>query len=289
MPTLPVSGGEIHYEDSGEGRPIVFVHGGWLDGSFWSRQAGAFSSSSSSRGYRAIVPDLRGHGRTGPTDSRRYSVDLFVEDLLALREELSLRRPVICGLSLGSMVAGAYAVRESTDPAGVVLAAPVRSIPPSVPDAAKAFAPTLPALAASLATYGSKRTFRMLTSSVDATTGGDAPWLARDPDVRKDAYAAAGRVSRREFRKVFGALYRFDAPSLVELAEAAVPALVVYGDGEAPPVKRQAGEIAGEADAELREVPGAAHLLNRDAPAAFDRHLEAFLEEAHGDQQANGD
>ncbi|MFW6382680.1 MAG: alpha/beta fold hydrolase [Haloferacaceae archaeon] len=277
MPTLSVSGGEIHYEDRGDGRPIVFVHGGWLDGTFWSRQVREFSSE-----YRTIVPDLRGHGRTGATEPRRYSVELFADDLAALCEELSLRRPILCGLSLGSMVAGAYAARDSTDPAGVVLASPVRSMPPSVPGPVKAFTPTLPALATALATYGSEHTFRLLASSIDATIGNGSTWLALDRDAREDAYATAGRIPRREFRKVFGALYRHDAPSLSSLAEAEIPTRVLYGDAEAPPVKRQAREVVDEADGDLYEVPDAAHLLNRDAPAAFDRHLETFLEKTNG-------
>lgn len=277
MSTLSVSGGEIHYDDRGDGQPIVFLHGGWLDGTFWSRQVEQFASD-----YRTIVPDLRGHGRTGATDVRRYSVDLFVDDLLALYEELSLEEPIVCGLSLGSMVASAYAARRPAELAGLALAGPVRSVPPGMPDSVKPFAPVGPSISASTATYGSEGTFRMLATAVNSTTGACAPWLARDPAAREEAFAAAGRVSRREFRKVFGALYRYDAPSLSPLAETDVSTLVLHGDGEASPVKRQAREIADEADGELVEVSDAAHLLNRDAPAAFNRHLESLLENANG-------
>ncbi|MEF8780219.1 MAG: alpha/beta hydrolase [Haloferacaceae archaeon] len=273
MPTLPVSGGEMYYEDNGEGQPVVLLHGGWLDGTFWSHQVDRLSPE-----YRTIVPDLRGHGRTGATDVRRYSIDLFVDDVLTLREELSLGDPILCGLSLGSMVAGAYAASRPADVAGVVLAGPVRSVPPGVPDAAKAVVPTLPSLAATLAAYGSEGTFRHLASAIRSTTG--SAWLSRDPAVREEAYAAAGGVSRREFRKLFGALYRFDSPPLSPLAADDVPTLVLYGDAEAPAIKRGAGEIADEADAQLAELSGAAHLLNRDAPLAFDRRLRQFLEAA---------
>jgi pimeloyl-ACP methyl ester carboxylesterase len=74
-----------------------------------------------SEDYRVIAYDLRGHGRTGPAVDRNYTIELLAADLRALIEMLDLERPVVCGLSLGGMVAQLYAVRYG-GLAGLVLA-----------------------------------------------------------------------------------------------------------------------------------------------------------------------
>jgi non-heme chloroperoxidase len=32
MPRTTVNGAELHYEDEGEGRPVLFIHGVWMSG-----------------------------------------------------------------------------------------------------------------------------------------------------------------------------------------------------------------------------------------------------------------
>ncbi|MFC6988538.1 alpha/beta fold hydrolase [Haloplanus sp. GCM10025708] len=80
--------------------------------------------------FRVVTFDVRGHGRTGVTDRRRYSIDLFAADLRRLLAHLELDRPLLCGLSLGSMVVQSYLDRHPEDARGAILAGPVRSMPP---------------------------------------------------------------------------------------------------------------------------------------------------------------
>jgi non-heme chloroperoxidase len=37
MPRLRVSGAELHYDDAGEGRPVVFLHGVWMSSRFFEQ------------------------------------------------------------------------------------------------------------------------------------------------------------------------------------------------------------------------------------------------------------
>lgn len=264
----------LAYDDEGSGPALVFLHGGWLSGASWRRQRERFSTD-----HRVVVPDLRGHGRTGPSDARRYSMELFAEDLDALLDRLGIERAVICGLSLGSMVAQSYLAAHPERVAGVVLAGTVRTFPPvSIPPPIKyAMAPTVP-LSASLAFAGTGPTFRALLTNVRATTGG--PWLARDPEVRSEALETIEEVSPREFRKVFRTLYTFEPP---DLADASVPGLVVYGESEASAVKRQSRVLARTLDAEVVSIPEAGHLVNQDSPEAFNEALAAFLAGIEGE------
>jgi non-heme chloroperoxidase len=88
---------EIHYEDHGNGDPIVLIHGYPLDGNSWERQERELLAS----GYRVISYDRRGFGRSSqPTVG--YDYDTFTADLNALIEELDLSDIVLAGFSMGS-------------------------------------------------------------------------------------------------------------------------------------------------------------------------------------------
>lgn len=269
MATLPLDDGTLQYTNAGDGQPLVFVHGGWLNGDCWRPQVECHAGR-----YRTVTYDVRGHGRTGATDRRRYSIDLFADDLERLLAHLEIERPVLCGLSLGSMVVQTFLDRHPDRAAAAILAGPVRSMPPvDLPPGTKSLLSPTPALSASVSTLGPRATFRSLLGGVRATTGG--PWLTVDPAVREWAMDAVGDVPRDEFTKIFGALYGFDAP---DLSGVDTPTLVVYGDGEAPSVKRQGERIASAvADGSAVEIADAGHLVNQDRPERFNDACSEFL------------
>lgn len=271
MVELELEDGTIWYETSGDGPPLVFVHGGWMDGTAWEPQVDHFADD-----YRVVTIDVRGHGQTGVTDPDSYSIGLFTDDLEALLSELEIEQPILCGLSLGSMVVQEYLDRHPDDATGAILGGAVRSMPPvDVPSGLKSFWSPLPALSASLSLSGSEGTFRSMLYSIQATTG--ERWLSVDPEVRAAAIEQVGNVSSSEFRKIFGALYRYDPP---ELTGVETPTLVVHGDQEAPLVKRQGRQIVSEVavGAQL-ELPDSGHLVNQDRPRAFNRATADFLED----------
>lgn len=270
MTTATLSDVEVHYDDQGEGPALVFIHGAWANAESWGPQVERFGDD-----HRTITYDLRGHGRTGASERRRYSVDLFAEDLHALLDELDVDRAVICGLSLGSMVAQSYLARHPERVEGIVLAGALRTFPPiPFPTPLKyAMSPIVP-LGASLATTGTRPTFQALLGSIRTVTGG--PWLARDADVRRAALETVEKTSSAEFKKIFKALYRFEPPALDDVS---VPSLIVYGQHEAPPVKRQSNELARTLGGRAVQISNAAHLVNQDRPEAFNETLAEFLSE----------
>lgn len=106
MTDLPVQrfrcldGVELAWREAGSGRPIVVLHG--LMGS-GARLAGqGLVAALSERGYRVILPDLRGHGDSGrPHDPARYPPDILADDILALIGHLGLDDFDLCGYSMG--------------------------------------------------------------------------------------------------------------------------------------------------------------------------------------------
>lgn len=265
MATLSVDGGEVWYESRGDGRPLVFVHGAWSNGEVWRPQVERFVDE-----FRIVRMDVRGHGRTGPTTTRRYSIELFADDLESLVTHLDLEEPILCGLSMGNIIAQEYLDRHPDGAAAAILGGPARSMPPvDLPESLKALGPP-PGLGPTLAMAGSKTTFRALLRSIRSATGG--PWIAADPEVRERAIETAGEIDTREFHKIYRALYDYDPPTLDHVE---TPTMAIYGRGESALVKRQGKRVAERVVA----IDDAAHLVNCDNPEAFNARVAAFLDE----------
>ena len=87
---------EVYYEDHGEGRPVVLIHGWPLSGKSWENQVGPLVDA----GYRVVTYDRRGFGESSkPYDG--YEYDTLAADLRALLDELDLRDVTLVGFSMG--------------------------------------------------------------------------------------------------------------------------------------------------------------------------------------------
>ncbi|MFE6077388.1 alpha/beta fold hydrolase [Paenibacillus sp. NPDC057886] len=87
---------ELYYEDHGEGKPIILIHGWPLSGRSWEKQVPALIEA----GYRVITYDRRGFGQSSqPWDG--YDYDTFASDLHKLILHLDLRDATLVGFSMG--------------------------------------------------------------------------------------------------------------------------------------------------------------------------------------------
>jgi non-heme chloroperoxidase len=87
---------ELYYEDHGEGKPVVLIHGYPLSGASWEKQVPVFLRA----GRRVITYDRRGFGRSSqPT--KGYDYDTFAQDLNKLVTTLDLRDFALVGFSMG--------------------------------------------------------------------------------------------------------------------------------------------------------------------------------------------
>ncbi len=98
------SGVTLDYVDEGEGKPIIFVHGMVCSKAFFQKQIPYFSKNN----YRALAVDLRGHGESEKPMSG-YTIKTFASDLHELVQALGLKKPILVGWSMGSMVVWEYA------------------------------------------------------------------------------------------------------------------------------------------------------------------------------------
>ena len=90
---------DLYYEVSGkkDNPVLVFIHGWLCNGKFWH-----YFTRLSKEGYRVIVPDLRGHGKT-PL-SEKLTIELQADDIFKLLEHLNVERAVVIGHSMGGIV-----------------------------------------------------------------------------------------------------------------------------------------------------------------------------------------
>ncbi|MEV7862946.1 alpha/beta fold hydrolase [Streptomyces hirsutus] len=81
----------------GPGQPLVLLHGLAGHAGEWDVPAGRLSSR-----YRVVAVDQRGHGASErhPRDVSRAA---YVADVIAIVDQLALRRPVLVGQSLGGI------------------------------------------------------------------------------------------------------------------------------------------------------------------------------------------
>ncbi|MFO0609293.1 MAG: alpha/beta hydrolase [Polyangiales bacterium] len=97
MPRLKLQDGtQLNFEDWGQGRPVVLIHGWPLSGAMWEHQAVALAES----GCRVIAYDRRGFGRSSHPWSG-YDYDTLSGDLAGLIEALELRDVGLAGFSMG--------------------------------------------------------------------------------------------------------------------------------------------------------------------------------------------
>ncbi len=110
MPTAPVNGTELYYQDSGpakSGETIVFSPGLLWDTTLFDAQVDALR-----RRYRCIAYDHRGQGKSAESLLRSIGMDLVAEDAAALIEALNLGPVHFCGLSMGGFVGLRLAARR---------------------------------------------------------------------------------------------------------------------------------------------------------------------------------
>ena len=103
-------GARLSFLDTGAGLPVVFLHPTPLDHEYWRPLTEDLA------GVRAIVPDLRGHGRSElghslpvggfarVPDAPVLTMAQLATDVLALLNYLEVREAVFAGCSIGGYV-----------------------------------------------------------------------------------------------------------------------------------------------------------------------------------------
>jgi pimeloyl-ACP methyl ester carboxylesterase len=285
---------ELHVEDEGEpGRPVlVLLHGFPELGYSWRHQVPALRDA----GYRVVVPDLRGFGRSdAPEDVEAYATDVLAADVLALLDDAGAERGVVIGHDWGADVAWKTAWMH---PERVAAVAGL-----SVPFAPRAPAPPLELIRRSLGEdfymvwfqepgVAEEALSRDVRRTLSTMSVWNATWAERadeDPprvpkfmseeelDVYVEAFERTGfRGGLSYYRNIDR---NWERTAHLDARKIDQPALFLTGERD--PVRQfMPAEVMDGWVLDLREkivVPGAGHWVNQETPDAVNEALMKWL------------
>lgn len=265
MTTFTSDDGDLHYRDTGTGRPLVLLHSGFADGTQWDDVVPRLA-----RDHRVIVPDARGHGASANATRPFRTTD----DLAALLRHLDCGPAALVGVSMGAMTAFDTALEHPDLVRALVLCGGGATLPGfEDPWTAKLSAAAHGALAAA-----------DLPAWFDAflqwAAGPERAPAEVAPAVVERLRAMAARTLAKHFPgepdhrvAVTGGAER--------AAEIRVPVLALNGDLDSPDFVERAELVARAAPGgRCATVPGTAHYPNMERPDDFCRAVEDFLRTA---------
>lgn len=217
-------GERLAWRELGEGRAVVLIHGYFSTAEVnWLRYGHA--QAIAARGFRVIMPDLRGHGASArPHDVEAYPRDALMRDGLALVEHLGLTDYDLGGYSLGARTT-VRMLANGARPRRVVLAGM--------------------GLAGLIETAGRGEYFRHVLTHLGGFERGTTEWMTE----------AFLKTTKGDPVALLHVLDTFVDTPLAALAAMRAPTLVVSGDDD-----NDNGSAAALADAlphgVFREVPG---------------------------------
>ncbi len=232
-------GARIWYVTYGSGSPVILLHGGLGHSGNWGYQVPALVEN----GYRAVLIDSRGHGRS-TRDGRPFSYQIMSTDVLAVMDTLNLEKAALVGWSDGACTALVFASQTPSRVAGVFFFA--CNMDPSGTKEIE-FGPTL------------KRCFSRHVK--------DYARLSATPDQFDRFSEAVGLMQRTQPN------YSAD-----DLAQIRVPVAIVQSEHDEF-IKREHAEYLARSipNADYIYLPGVSHFAPLQRPEQFNTAMLGFL------------
>jgi len=257
-----LNGIQVDYAEDGssDGQPLVFIHGFTFDRHMWDGQLAVLPE-----GYRAISYDVRGHGNSGSGDGQ-YSLELFVDDLIALLDHLQISRAVLCGLSMGGYIALRTIERHPDRVCGLILCDTRSEADPNEGRLRRMQQLQL------IKQRGLQPFAREFVRGVLTEQS-----LRERPEL---VHQVCSRIENGSPLGLCGTLLALAArtDTTGALNGIRVPTLILVGEHDAltPPAAAHALQ-QGIAGSILRVIPSAAHMSNLENPGFFNEQLLGFL------------
>ncbi|MCX7154536.1 MAG: alpha/beta hydrolase [Proteobacteria bacterium] len=264
-------GVDLHYESTGEGVPIVFVHEFAGDMRSWEPQVRFFS-----RRYRTLRFNARGYPPSSvPPDASSYSQNRAVADIIAVMDHAGIARAHIVGLSMG----GFATLHLGLQHPGRALSLCVAGCGYGAELAQRERFREEAAACAGL----------LLEKGMAAFVETYAVGPTRLPFLRSDPLGFAEFKTQFLEHSALGAAntqlgVQRERPSLYSMTDAlaklTVPTLIVNGDEDWPCL--QPGLLLKQVipSAALAVLPNCGHTMNLEAAEDFNRVVDAFLTHA---------
>ncbi|MGB6008960.1 alpha/beta fold hydrolase [Castellaniella sp.] len=251
--TIPIR--DTVVQVSGQGHPLVFIHGFTTTGEFWREQVAPFSDA-----FQVIRINLPGHGVSPHPTGRPYTIDAFTQDVLAVFKALAIPEATVIGLSMGGTIAQQFALRYPDRTRALVL---VGATPHGL--GTDVSAGSVHDAITELGVVGASQ--RVIDRSFSPSTAADIVAFARTEVAQTPEFVA---------REAITSLNASDSRHLLDQIH--MPTLIVVGEDDiiTPPAESEllAASIPGSI---LEILPQAGHFPMLERPHAFNALLADFL------------
>jgi pimeloyl-ACP methyl ester carboxylesterase len=257
MPKLQANGIELHYEATGEGQPVLFIHGLGSSCRDWEMQMPVFSKQ-----YRVVSFDLRGHGQSqkppGP-----YSMSLFAKDTAELTRSLGIAPVHVVGISLGGMIAFQLGVDhpELVKSLVIVNAGPEVVIR-TMKDRWNVFLRFATVRLLGMRKMGEVLGRRLFPREEQA-------------DIQKLFVERWAENDTRAYLDTLRAIVGWSVTDRIQNIN--LPTLVVAADGDYTPVSAKQAFVSKMPQVELVVIPDSRHATPVDSPEKFNEAVMSFL------------
>ena len=102
-------------------KTVLLLHGKNFNGAYWAQTAKALSA----KGFRVIIPDQIGFGKSSKPVTLQYSFQLLAQNTRALLDSLHITKIAVVGHSMGGMLATRFALMYPTETEKLVLVNPI--------------------------------------------------------------------------------------------------------------------------------------------------------------------
>ncbi|EZH65299.1 alpha/beta hydrolase [Bacillaceae bacterium JMAK1] len=241
MPYANMKDVQLYYEVYGEGDPIVFTHGASWDHQQWRPQVEHFS-----QGYKVIVWDVRGHGKSSLPAGEVHS-DELVRDLVGLLEYLEIEQAHLCGLSMGGHISLQVAIQYPERVKSLILIGTPYTNTYNWFE--KLFVP--------INRFSSRLIPMRLLAKIQART-----LSTFNKDNKAYILDVVPAMKLNDWVRLWSAVSRMESGD--QLAEVKCPTLIVQGDHDQM-IKRQQADLARQlSNARLITIKNAHHATNLD-------------------------
>ncbi len=240
---LEAGGVRTYYEEYGEGKPLVMLHG-----DLWNIECFSEQVAPLSKRFRLIMPERRGHGRSSDVTAH-WSYSLFANDTAVFMDALRLRPAHLLGHSGGANIALEVAVARPDLVDALVLVSGDKEIRLTAEQRGKALSRTVDDL---------RRRAPFIAESVERVTPDGKRRLPQIFEKTKELYADWGVSPQR-------------------LAALNVRTLLMIGDHDFVSVEECSSLAKMIPGVQLCVVPGADHGLMRRRPELVNTILLDFL------------
>lgn len=262
------NGFRMAYAERGSGPLVVFVHGSLCDYRYWQPQLDGLSAR-----YRCVAVSLTHYWPLADVSSTHpFSWSRHADELAEFIDRLGAGPAHVVAHSRGGGVAFHFALRHARHLRTLTLADPggPLALPGQSHEAATGTTNALRARAAALIEAGETEAgIALFVDSVSRV----GSWAKSAPGFRRMALDNATTLPR-QFADPMPAFTRDAASSLQ------CPTLLIDGEKSPELFRRNVEALAQWLPAARREtIRGASHGMNLAHPAAFNRHVDAFISE----------